>query len=302
MSEQTNKNDLLDLLVIGMGPAGISCAIQACREGLAVAIVGDEPEGGLLPAARRIDNLAGSPGISGRTLAGRLARQIATTNAVIFRHRVTAIGREGAYWRDLTVANGILARTVCLATGTEPAPLPWDVTESVMVHRDIRTLDSDLAGLSVAVIGGGDAAFDSALTARDRGADVSILVRGQRPMAVLNLIDEASSSGVTVRKGMEILGIIENDQGDLDIMTSSGSVVVDRVMACIGRLPRPEILVDGSPLGGSWMGQEPHVPGVFWAGDVIRGQQRFVATAIGDGQMVAMKVAVLIAELDRKDV
>ena len=68
----------VDLCVVGLGPAGVACLIQAHRDGLSVMGIGDEPVGGLVTAARRLDNLPGFPGVSGRALADSLLAQIKT--------------------------------------------------------------------------------------------------------------------------------------------------------------------------------------------------------------------------------
>jgi thioredoxin reductase len=63
----------IDLLVVGLGPAGIACALQGYRDGLDVVALGDEPVGGLVRAGRKLVNLPGLPSISGEELAERLA-------------------------------------------------------------------------------------------------------------------------------------------------------------------------------------------------------------------------------------
>ena len=67
---------VVPLLVVGTGPAGLSGSVQARRDQLDHLVVGDEPPGGLLPAAWRIDNLAAFPGgVTGERLGDDLARQ-----------------------------------------------------------------------------------------------------------------------------------------------------------------------------------------------------------------------------------
>ncbi|NMC70895.1 MAG: NAD(P)/FAD-dependent oxidoreductase, partial [Myxococcales bacterium] len=114
-----------DLWIVGAGPAGMSCALQGVRDGLDLVLAGDEPAGGLLPAARRIDNLAGLPGVTGRALAGRMARQLAERGVVVRRGRVVGLRRADGFFRGLLDDGAqVVARAVCLATGTRPRPWP----------------------------------------------------------------------------------------------------------------------------------------------------------------------------------
>ncbi len=68
----------------------------------------------------------------------------------------------------------------------------------------------------------------------------------------------------------------------------------DTLVACVGRAPRDRLL---GPLGlkvdeaGEVVSARP---GLYLAGDLIRGQQRFVATAFGDGQRAALLAAAYL--------
>jgi thioredoxin reductase (NADPH) len=267
-----------DLVVIGLGPAGVAAALQARRDGLDVLAIGDEPVGGLLPAARRIDNLPGHPrGISGRALARRLAAQVRAAGVAVERDLATAVERAGeAGFRVVTGGGRVhLARTVCIAPGTSPVPLPRGlVPDGVHVLRDVRGLER-VPGSTVLVMGGGDAAIDSALSVADAGMRPVVVAR-RATRAAARLLAEAAARGILVRIG--------DADGRLDATTA---------IACIGREPRIELLTDLVP-GGPPADIATPVPGLFVAGDAIRGRDRFVATAMGDGQRAAVLARAFI--------
>lgn len=276
-----------DLLIVGAGPAGVSCALQAVRDGLGLALVGDEPVGGLAAAARRIDNLAGMPGVSGREIAERLARQLAERGVAARRGAVVGLRRaDGLFHATLDDGARIAARTVCLAAGTRPRP--WPPSEGRDVPRDARAWPEDLRDARVVVVGGGEAALDTALTARDRGGRVVVLIRGAAPRAVTGLLEEARRLGVEVRCGVEVTGLAGGPDA-WTLETADGRrLEADRLAVCVGREPRRELLDalgarDPAPDVAS-----PDVPGLFCAGDLIRGRERYVATALGDGQRAAV--------------
>lgn len=279
-----------DLLVVGLGPAGVACVLQGVREGLRVVAVGDQPPGGLLPAARRLDNLPGWPGgVGGAALARRMARQVSASGATRVRGTVVDLRAvPGGLRATLADGRALLGATLCLAPGTRPVPLPWPVAGGIDPARDARDLPRDLAGRRVLVIGGGDAAFDTALTARDRGAQVVVLVRGPALRAAAGLVREAAAAGIEVRTGTAVTGLAVRD-GRWRVRVQDGPVLdADHVAACIGRAPRDELV---RALAGA---SGPIPAAVFVAGDVHRGGERFAAAAMGDGQAAALAAAAWI--------
>jgi thioredoxin reductase (NADPH) len=284
-----------DLLVVGLGPAGVACALQAWRDGLRVAAIGDEPIGGLVAAARRVDNLPGLPGVPGSELARALAAQLDRTDAVVLRGRVDRIDPDGAgFVATLAEGSRWSARAVCLALGTRPRAFPGGLPAGAC--RDVRSLPSAPAGGRAVVIGGGEAALDTALTLVDRGAAVALLARGDSLRGAGRLRDEIRASAVDVRLGCAVDAVLRGPDG-FEVRTPHGAFRADDLLACVGRDPSP------LPAGGvadAW----PHpdavsgpMPGVFAAGDLIRGRDRYVATAFGDGQRAAVAAARYVASL-----
>lgn len=282
----------VDLLVLGRGPAGVSCALQARRDGWRVLLVGDEPVGGLVRAARRIDNLAGRPGVPGTRFAAALGRQLRTTGARSVQAGIAALRCESGWF----VADGsggfeARARAVCLATGTRPRR--W-LASSERAARDVRALPRELAGARVVVVGGGEAALDTALSAADRGAHVAVLVRGAQPRSAPGLLDEVLRAGLELRCGVEVEGVSGGPGAWRLACRSGGSVAAEQLVVCIGREPRDELLQGLGLEALAPSVDQPALPGLFAAGDVIRGRERYVATALGDGQRAALAAAAFL--------
>ena len=305
----TERPSSIDLLIIGRGPAGVACALQAHRDGLRVVLVGDEPVGGLVRAARRLDNLPGAAGTSGAALADRMARQVETAGVPTETAHIVALRREGTIFlasMDGNAAEGTAeagparknpevrwsARAVCLAVGTRPRP--WPPCASGDVVRDARALPEHLDGRRVVVVGGGEAALDTALTALDRGAAVTVLVRGEVLRGAPTLLAEVQASRIEVRFGAPVADVSGAD-GGWAIRTTGGEMLAAAVLvACVGREPRRglwECLGEGAPESAVVQARRP---GVFTAGDFVRGRDRYVATAMGDGQRVALAAVELL--------
>ncbi len=280
--KKTSK-EVFDLLVVGLGPAGVACQLQAIRDGLRVIGASDEPVGGLVRAARRLDNLPGLPAISGPALADRMKRQLAAAGAEIIRVTVRKLERRGKFFRaELSSGRKIVSRAVVLATGTRPNEWEFDQKR---VHRDARTLPKNLRGRQVLVVGGGEAAFDTALTCCGRGAGVTVMVRADRPRAHQRLLAEAVSAGVKIVTGTQITRLDRSGAG-FDARAGRRRLRADILVACIGRRTRDELMLQIAS------GPDEHsgIPeGVFLAGDLVRGNDRYVATAMGDGQCAALE-------------
>ncbi len=281
---------MLDALIVGAGPAGVSCALQARRDGLDALLVGDEPTGGLLTTARRLDNLPGNLGISGPDLARRLAAELEERGATARTARVVALSPlpAGGFRARLEDGARLEARAACLATGTRPRPLPaWAAAAAARwpgrLVREARALPARLSGARVVVVGGGEAALDGALWARDRGAEVELLARAPRLRAPAALGAEAEARGVRLRTGTEVVACApEAGRDALGITCGDGRrVPADHLLVCIGREPRDELLPG---LG------DPLPPGVFLAGDVQNGRARYAALAMADGVRAALAV------------
>ena len=284
-------SESLDLLVIGLGPAGVSAAIQAHRDGLRLLAVSDEPVGGLTRAARRIRNLPGLPEIGGQELAERMAAQLLALGVPQAAGRVDVLSRAGSgFLAELNNGMKLFARAICLATGTRART--WDALPAPgtgrRVHRDVRSLPADLAGQQVVVVGGGEAALDTALGVIDRRGKPVLLVRGRFLRSAPGLIQEARAARIDIRLEVAIEQLRESNGSLALVCSSGGELMADHLVVCIGREPRHEFLDEHLPGPRPAELAHPLTPGVFWAGDVIRGRDRYVAAALGDGQRAAI--------------
>jgi thioredoxin reductase (NADPH) len=277
-----------DLLIIGLGPAGVSCALQAHRDGLDIAAIGDEPVGGLVRAAFRLTNLPGVGNLPGQALANNMQTQLATLGVPILSSCVVGLIRcDQEYKAELHNRQIVRAKTVCLATGTRPAH--WSLGERLNgVCRDARGLPKNLSGSAVVIIGGGEAALDTSLSVVEKGGRALIVSRSDQLRAAHLLIKQARNAGVEVRANT-IIEKVAGGPGEWALTSSSGDKIPAEVLVvCIGRVPRDELLrglrIDASNYSVSKTG----VFGLWLAGDVVRGQDRYVALAMGDGQQAAL--------------
>jgi len=282
-----------DVAVIGAGPGGCAAAVQCTRLGLSTTLMDMTGRaGGLIREARLIENSpALAAPVTGEEFADRLEAALTRFSIGVMNDSVQTVERSGSLFSLHTLNGRHSCRTVILATGTEPADLQLN-GDTGLVLRSFLTLPDHLSGRSIAIIGGGEAAFDYALHADDLGAAVSLVIRGSTPKAMGVLLN-AVLSRRDIRLIYETRPVTVLREGSMTLLEclssgTSSSLRVDAVLAAVGRravLPDlPELCTD---LSSAIITASP-VPGIFICGDALLGSLGQAGTAIGQGLQAAM--------------
>jgi len=304
---RTRWDEVEDVVVAGAGPAGLAAAVQAKRMGLRVVLVEARQVGGLLRQANRVENYLGGGVHDGPDLVAALAAQAAALGVEPVPGTVGGVEAvDGCFVVSLGDGKELAARCVILATGTEhlAAGFPGERTLAAdRLHHGVRELLDRAAGPGhAAVVGGGDAAYDQAITLKERGWEVSILQRGARPRALQRLERRAQDLGISVRAETSIVSAERTAQGVLvrwRTRDGEGTLAVDRLLVAVGRGPRHPRVVDGRVPGSRRLIEDvaglKTIPGLHPIGDLARGRFRQASMAAGDGVEAAMKVFARIA-------
>jgi thioredoxin reductase (NADPH) len=298
--------EVVDLVVIGGGPAGLGAAVYGASEGLVTLIVESTALGGQAGTSRRIENYLGFPaGISGSELTSR-----AVTQARKFNARTAtpycALALEPGVERHIVRLEGehqIEARAVVLATGADYRRLPVDgleAYEGVSVFYAAGPPEAQRCGASrVAVIGGGNSAAQAAVWLARGGALVTLLHRRGNLRETMSeyLVLELERYGVAVRDRSEIAELHGSD-GQLEAVTlrDGARLPFSFLFLFLGAAPCTDWLGDtikrdqqGFVLTGTNAGAdgllETSIPGIYAAGDVRSGSTKRCATAVGEGAM-----------------
>lgn len=284
-----------DAVVVGAGPAGCTAAVQLAREGFRPLLIEKGSEiGGLIRHAWRVENcpLFKSP-VSGLKIASLLENQIKNWRINLMRAEVKNISMSGEnYWLVGGDDFEVEAKTVILCAGTNPKAPEISVPKEVKLCY--YPCEVPIDAKKAAIVGGGDAAFDYALSLADRNVEPVILVRSDSPRALSRLQDEAKSCSIRVWLETEIIGIEKVNRSIKIHLRTRGrnkSILVDEVLVAIGRKSAIEHIKVKAELQRSDKTGLLCASGLWLAGDIWRGKIRQMSIAIGDGLAAAMEAA-----------
>jgi thioredoxin reductase (NADPH) len=282
--------DTVDVAVIGAGPAGCAAAVQAARLGLSVALVDETGEaGGLVVEAHLVENYPGLGPIPGAELASRLRSFVGSFGIEVIRDRITRVEADGGTLTAEGARLSIEGRTLILATGTVPLGAGIDGEEGAEgVFHSIGGIPEPFPG-EVAILGGGEAAFDYALSAAERGAGTTVLVRAAEPRARGRLRRSAEANGrIRIVYDTEV-GSIRSASGrvELEVRTGrlQGRLTADAVIVAVGRAGTHPDLPEG--MLAERCGELCGTGGVFTAGDLRSGGLGQACSAAGQGLQAA---------------
>ena len=266
---------LLDCLVIGAGPAGLTAAIYLGRFRRSFAIVDAGSSRALLIPTSH--NHAGFPdGIGGRELLARMRQQAEKYGASVITGTVSALEKDGDGWFRARLPDSQLrARTVVLATGvTDIEPELPGLTAAVRsgLLRHCPICDGfEALGRRIAVLGHGDAALREAMFLRTYSADVTVFPG--TGAAGFGELGAALASGITVARGP--ISAIHFPNGEVVISTGDRTTSFDFAYSALGCSVHSDLArgLGASVTEAGSLIVDRHqctsVPGLFAAGDVV---------------------------------
>ncbi len=298
-----------DVVIVGAGPAGLSAGIYAARNRLKTLICEKSAPGGLANMTERIENFPGFPdGISGLELTSLMLKQAQQFGAVIETKEVTAISKNGEKILTETSTDKIQSLTAIVATGSVPRRIGV-AGEERFAGKGVSycaTCDGPLfSGKSVAVIGGGDSAFQEAIFIARFAKKVKLIHRREKFRAtallqerVKNLRNVDLITNVTVEEITgedQVTGVLVKD----NVSGKRYLVEADGIFIYAGYSPVSDFLgreFKKTPEGFLIVDQnlQTSVEGVFAAGDVREKPLRQVVTAAADGALAAFSASNFI--------
>ncbi len=299
--------DVLDIAIIGGGPAGLAAALYGARGRATTVVFESSMPGGQIITTDWIENYPGMPeGLNGSRI-GELMHAHAEKFGAQFRTfaKVESIrAQDGGFVLTCDDGEEYRARTTILATGAIPVRLgiPGEAEYTGRGVSWCATCDGALfRGKEVAVLGGGDAAVEEALFLT-RFAERVHLIHRRDELRAAKCIQERCFANDKVemhwsRLPVEIIGHEGRVTGVRLQSTKDEAeevLPVQGVFEFIGVHPVSELvsgLADLAP--GGWVKVDgscmTSAPGLFAAGDVTDTPLKQVVTAAGQGATAAFE-------------
>ena len=183
-----------DLIVIGEGISGLTCASHAAKKGLRVATIESTLFGGLVLNVNELDGYPGAD--SGTNLASELMQSNADAGVTSLQEEVTAVRAKGGAFEVATQMTAYGARQVVIASGARLKKLGVPGEKEFEGKGVSSCADCDAPmyqNEEVIVVGGGDSALQEALVLTKYCSKVHIAHRGDKLRAQKHLVDHASA-------------------------------------------------------------------------------------------------------------
>ncbi|MBR0415146.1 MAG: FAD-dependent oxidoreductase [Clostridia bacterium] len=304
---------MYDIIVVGGGPAGMTAALYALRNGKSALVIEKAGFGGQITNSPKVENFPGSLSISGNELADSMFSQMMEQGADIEIETVCAIADAGDKKIVRTEEGSAFeCKAVIIATGVKHRLLGLP-GETDLIGEGISfcaVCDGDFyKGQTVCVAGGGNSALQEAILLADKCKQVIMLqdlpyfTGEERLQKVLFARENVKAvTGVKIEalvaEGGELKGVefTKTDSGTRE------TIACDGLFVAIGLIPENEPFKDIAALNDYGYfetdeGCTTKTPGIFVAGDCRAKKIRQVTTAAADGTIAALAACEYINQL-----
>jgi thioredoxin reductase (NADPH) len=291
----------VDIVVVGGGLAALCAGLQAARLGLRCTVFAGPSPGGLLLGIESIQGLPGHPdGIAGYELGPMTQEAAMDAGAECIAAQADQLQREGEQWIVRSADGTVQAQAVILASGGRLRTLGVPGEERLFGKGVSHCASCDaplLRNRPVAVVGGGDAACQEALTLAAHASEVHLLVRGGALRAQKIWRDRvAAQHKIAVRCGVTVQEIRGEAAVGSVRLSSGDELAIDAIFVYAGLVPNTALVTDTVPLDGDGrvvvdaMLRTPAI-GLLAAGYVRAGNSGQAACAAADGIAAALTAA-----------
>ncbi len=309
------NKQILDVLIIGSGPAGLTAAIYNSRANLKTIVIAGNQPGGQLTITTLVDNYPGFPtGVGGVKLMMDMQQQVKNLGVEIKQGVVKKVIKpsiiDGVFGVELENGETLEARSVIITTG---AAIKWLGLpgEKELIGRGISgcaTCDGMFfRGKRVAVVGGGDTACEEAnflakicekvyLIHRRDELRASIIeqkkVFNNPKIEILWNSEVREINPINKEEKLHSIKIINNKTNEEKILN------LDGLFVAIGSQPATDFvkeIIELNENGQVIVGRNKdlvtmtNVPGIFAAGDCVNSRHKQAIVAAGDGCRAALE-------------
>jgi len=291
---------MFDLIIIGGGPAGVSAGVYAGRKQLHTLFI-TKDWGGQSTVSTDIQNWIGTPSISGDKLAADLKNHLLSyvgEYVTVEAGRTVASLVRGEGEHTVTLDNGTTytARAILIASGSARRRLTIPGADQYE-HKGLTycaSCDGPLfAGQDVAVIGGGNAGFETAAQLLAYTKSVTLISHGEfkaDAITVEKVLAHPNMKAITHAEPVSVTGeqFVTSLTYRAKDSTEEVTIPVGGVFVEIGMIPNTGYAKDAVTLDAygrveidPWT-QKTTTPGIWAAGDCTNVKYHQNNIAAGD--------------------
>lgn len=283
---------MLDLLIAGSGPAGLSAAVYASNAMLDFVVVEKYPmSGGQMLNTIDINNYLGFELTDGFTLGQAFRNHAENSGANFVNDEIKSIEKIDGGYKVACGSQEFETRTIIFALGADPRKLGAK-GEKEFAGKGVSycaTCDGNFfRGRATAVVGGGDVALEDALYLANICSQVYLIHRRGELRGAKYLQDKVfKNDKIKLVLNSQVKEIIGENKVEGVLLNNGEKLSVDGVFIAVG-IEANSKLLDGiaDMENGFVVADESGITsadGIFAAGDVRTKRLRQISTAVADG-------------------
>lgn len=292
---------MVDIIVVGGGPSGMTAALYALRSNKSVLILEKENFGGQIANSPRVENYPTIKEISGLDLSDKMFAQIMDLGAEFELENVLKIEKQDNKFVVTTNYRTYECRSVIIANGVKHRLMHLPNEENLIGNgvSFCAVCDGPMyKGKDVYLIGDANTALQYALLLANYCTKVHMFTLFDRFFGDQILIDRLlSKENIIVKHNMNLVQYLGEDKLDglvfEDTKTKEKTEYrTDNVFIAIGQIPQNELFSNLVELDKGYIVTDElmctKTPGVFACGDTRKKEIRQVVTACNDGAIAAL--------------